>query len=295
MFDERRDLELYSAIFETRSLSQAAVIKGIAPGAVSKRLAILEAKVGARLFHRTTRSVQPTEEGKSYYSLAQNVLSAIQDSETSWKGVATVSGKLRVTASATFARMHLMPAVKTFLRRYPELTIELELTDRILDIVADGIDVAIRSSSLRPSGLVAKRIGSARRIVCASPEYVRERGTPKLPKDLENHNCIILNDDSAWVFDRPGKRPETIKVAGNLKCTHGDAMIEAAKSGVGVAAASLWGIAGDLRTGRLVEVLPKHNLSNQPSIYAVYASKDRLPARTRVFIEHLASELRVPD
>ncbi len=263
------------------------------PGMVSKRLAHLESKLGLRLFHRTTRSVQPTEEGRRLYSQASALFEIIETYESDWGGIAEPQGVLRVSASASFARLYLTPVLASFLERYPKIEIKLDLTDRMIDIIEEGIDVAIRISVMNDSSLIARKIGNGERLLCATKDYLLKHPPLREPADLAKHNCLVLNGKMSWDFETD-KGILSQKIKGNLQCNYGEAVIQCIKESMGIGIASYWHVKDDLKTGKLQLVLPQYKLANNPSIFAVYPSRKFVPLRTRAFVEHLEKNLVIP-
>jgi len=293
MFARRGDLEVFVRIFEARSLSAAAEAMRMTPGMVSKRLAQLEHELGARLFHRTTRQVQPTDEGRRFYAQAQQLLEAMSAFEQEWRPQAEPTGLLRVTASASFARLYLVPLVARFLARHPQVRIDLDLTDRVIDIVAEGIDLAIRIDRLPDSSLIARKLGSNRQVLCATPRYLKRAGTPQTPAELAAHNCVVLHQYGEWVFEKDGRKYSQ-RVRGSFQTNYGEAMVQAVKNSVGIGAASIWHVRRELDAGELLPLLPGYRLANPRAIYALYPSR-QLPLKTLAFLEYLQKNLAIPE
>lgn len=295
MFENIQDIRVFTVIFQENSLSQAARILQMTPGMVSRQLSKLEEDLGLRLFHRTTRSVQPTEEGKRLYAQAMNLFEMIESYENEWGGLTEAKGILKVSASASFGRLHLMPVITKFLKEYPKIQIQLDLSDRVVNIIEEGVDVAIRIGARTDSTLVAKRLGSGTRLLCASPSYLRGKDPIRTPVDLDQHNCVVLNQNYVWDFEGPGGELYSQKVRGNFQCNFGEAMSQCVKAGLGIGIISYWHAKGDLNSGELQVVLPDFRLNNNPSIYAVYPSRKYVPLRTKVFVSYLEEHLQIPE
>lgn len=272
------------------SISEASRRLGIAPLAASRRLAALEAKLGVRLVHRTTRSIALTPEGEDFLPYAQDIL----DREAA--AVATLNptdagatGLLRATAPAALGREVIVPMLPKLLAANPQLRVELHLTERFVDIVSEGLDVAIRIADLRESSLIARRMGTVRRVLCASPEYLARRGEPRLLSDLADHDCLTLVGVPHWEFaSSVGKR--RLRVGGRLSCSSIDGLHAACLQGLGVSMHATWSVADDLRAGRLIE-LTLDAPPYAPAISALYPSARLVTPKLRLFLSALALEL----
>lgn len=293
MFKSMDDLKLFSHIYEKRSLSAVAERLQTTPGVISKRLSQLEADFGSRLFHRTTRSIQPTDEGQRLFAQAQQLLEMVETFEDEWGERTEPSGTVRITASASFARLYLMPLMTRFLKRYPKVRISFELSDKVLDIVAEGIDLAIRGTQMNDSSLVAKKLGPSPEVMCATREYLDKALPLATPADLAAHNCIVLNDNYNWEFQYAGKTVHQ-KVSGNFKTNYSEALVSAIKDGLGLGMVCYWQIHEELMSGELEVVLPQFRPGRKQFIYAVYPSRRHLPLKTRVLVRFLEENLLIP-
>lgn len=293
MFKSMDDLKLFSQIYEKRSLSAVAEIARTTPGAISKRLSQLETDFGARLFHRTTRSIQPTDEGQRLFAQAQQLLEMVETFEDEWGEKAEPSGAIRITASASFARLYLMPLVPQFLRRYPNIRISFELSDKVLDIVAEGMDVAIRGAQMHDSSLIARKLGPSPEVLCATRAYLENAAPLTVPADLVRHNCIVLNENYNWEFRHEG-RTLYQKVSGSFQTNYSEALVAAIKDGLGLGMVCYWQIHEELMAGELELVLPAFEPGRSQSIYAVYPSRRHLPLKTRTLIRYLEENLVIP-
>lgn len=271
------------------SLSAAARVEGVTPAIIGRRLDTLESRLGVRLLTRTTRKLTLTFEGQAFFEDCQRVLNDLANAEASVSlGGVKASGHLRLSAPAGFGRKHVAPLVAEFLDANPEVTLSLDLSDRLVDLVNEGIDCAIRIGELADSSLVSVRLGDMRRLVVASPEYLARRGTPQSLDDLAQHECLSLGQQRGWTFRAPDQAggSATIKVAGRLECNDGAVLHDWAVAGRGLAWRSLWEVEDDLRQGRLVSVLD--DSAAQPiGIYAVFPQRRQLPLRVRLFIDLL--------
>jgi LysR family transcriptional activator of dmlA len=286
------DLAFFAGLVKAGSLSGAARELDVTPPAVSKRLAQLERRLGVRLLNRTTRRISLTSEGEVYLASARRILADIEDLEQLVSSRrATPRGLLRVNATLGFGRSHVAPAISAFSRRFPEVDVQLKLTDRPLNLTDEAIDVALRFGEASDATLIARRIASNRRLICASPRYLAERGRPVAPNDLVRHDCIVLRQDDAaygiWRFTR-GSKTETVKVRGRLASNDGEAVTSWALDGHGVLMRSEWDLARHLRAGRLELLLEEWSLP-PADIYAVYPQRHNLSAKVRVFVDFLVA------
>jgi DNA-binding transcriptional LysR family regulator len=263
------DYALFARVVAAGSLSAAARDLGISPAMASKRMARLEARLGARLIHRTTRRLALTEQGEGFHRDVLGILAAVEAAETRLRGPGDgLSGPLRLSAPTSFGRMHLAPHLKPFLDRHPGIELTLDLSDGFSDLIAEKIDLSIRISSGVGPGLDAQRLATSRRILCAAPAYLEAHGAPAALADLSNHRMLAASGQLPWRLTR-GKR--TIEVAGvsHVRTNSSEVVRELALSGLGVALRSLWDVSEELTSGRLVRVLPEVEGSADVGIYAV--------------------------
>ena len=284
------ELAFFIQLVRLGSLAATARELNLTPPAVSKRLAQLEQRLGVRLLNRTTRSISLTAEGELYLVNAQRILGEIEEMERQVSSSrAEPKGLLRVNAPLGFGRTHVGPAISSFVQRHPEVEVQLQLTDRPINLPDDAIDVAIRFGDLPDSRLIARKIASNRRRLCASPAYLERCGTPQVPRDLANHDCIVLRQNDAafgsWRLSR-GKQAESVKVHGGLSTNDGEVALNWALDGHGILMRAEWNLARHLRSGELVEVLGDYE-TPPADIYAVYLERLNLSAKVSFFIEHL--------
>ncbi|EPO6702256.1 MULTISPECIES: LysR family transcriptional regulator [Pseudomonadaceae] len=284
------ELAFFTQLIRLGSLAATARELNLTPPAVSKRLAQLEQRLGVRLLNRTTRSISLTAEGELYLNSAQRILGEIEEMERQVSSSrAKPKGLLRVNAPLGFGRTHVCPAISSFVRHYPEVEVQLHLTDRPINLPDDAIDVAIRFGDLPDSRLIARKIAANRRRLCAAPSYLEAFGNPESPKDLMQHNCIVLRQNDAafgiWRLSR-GKQSESVKVRGNLSTNDGEVALNWALEGHGILMRAEWNLASHLSSGRLVEVLSDYE-TPPADIYAVYLERLNLSAKVSFFIEHL--------
>ncbi|MFB8828450.1 LysR substrate-binding domain-containing protein [Azotobacter sp. CWF10] len=284
------ELAFFIQLIRSGSLAATARELNLTPPAVSKRLAHLEQRLGVRLLNRTTRSISLTSEGELYLLNAQRILGEIEEMERQVSSSrAAPKGLLRVNAPLGFGRAYVGPAISSFVKRYPDVEVQLQLTDRPINLPNDAIDVAIRFGELPDSRLIARRIATNRRLLCASPAYLQAFGRPETPKDLMRHNCIVLRQNDAafgvWRLSR-GKQSESIKVRGSLSTNEGEVALNWALEGHGILMRAEWDLAKYLRSGRLEEVLADYE-TPPADIYAVYLERLNLSAKVSFFVDHL--------
>ncbi len=289
MADALQEITVFSKIVGTGSLSAAARDLGISPALVSRRLASLEARLGVRLVNRTTRSLHLTDEGSAYYETCTRVLSEMEEADAAISaGRAEPRGILRVALPASFGNQHVAPLVPRFAQRYPDVQLALSLSDRAVNVVEEGFDLAVRIAELADSSLAARKLAPNRRVVCASPEYLRRHGTPRTPEDLVQHNCLATDFSMSWEYRDPQGKPGSVRVTGRYACDNWEVLRDWAVAGLGVALKSTWDVRRHLEEGRLVSLLPGYTFATDVAIYAVYPHRRHLPAKTRAFIEFLA-------
>jgi DNA-binding transcriptional LysR family regulator len=282
------DLEIFARVVTAGSMSAAGREMGLSPAVISKRVSHLEEHLGARLFNRTTRQLQMTETGRGFYERVVNILSNIEEAEAFVScGNTKPGGTLKLTAPTAFSRMHLAPHLGGFMKQYPGLSIEIISTDIILDIVREGIDIAIRIAELEDSSLVAKKLAPCRRFICASPAYLKEYGEPKSLADLSRHKIFIENH-KVWKLTGP-EGPVTLRPTADVKTNSSEIVHQAVVSGLGIALRSTWQTREELLSGDIVPILTQYRESPGIAVHAVYPCKQYIPAKLRVFIDYLSS------
>jgi DNA-binding transcriptional LysR family regulator len=289
MADALQEITVFARIVGTGSLSAAARDLGMSPALVSRRLAALEARLGVRLINRTTRSLHLTDEGAAYYETCTRVLAEIQEADAAVSaGRAEPRGILRVALPASFGNQHVAPLVPKFAERYPDVQLALSLSDRAVNVVEEGFDLAIRIADLADSSLAARKLAPNRRVVCASPAYLRRHGAPRTPDDLAKHNCLTTDFAMNWDYRAPDGKPASVRVTGRYACDNWEVLREWALAGLGIALKSTWDVRRHLEDGSLVALFPGYSFATDVAIYAVYPHRRHLPAKTRAFIEFLA-------
>lgn len=279
-------LKLFVRIAVTSNISLAGKELGLSAATASAHINKLEDNLGVKLIYRTTRKVSLTEEGQSFLPHAEQVLDSIEGARASvGAGEKCPQGTLRVTCSASFGRMHIIPGLKNFLEQHSGLAVDLRLSDSIVDMVEGGFDIAIRNAPLNDSTLIATRLAKDKRVICAAPNYLKQHGEPKEPEQLKTHNCINIGDIDAWVFNTPNGN-KRIKVDGPLRVDNGEAARDACVDGLGLTLSSRWCIYKELQAGKLVEVLTDYPLISATEIWAVYPSSRLLAPKVRAFIDY---------
>jgi DNA-binding transcriptional LysR family regulator len=261
----------------------------VAPAVVSRRLDALEEHLGVKLMVRTTRKVTLTFEGSAFLEDCQRILRDVGDAEAAVSiGSVKARGHLRISAPAGFGRRHVAPLLLKYLGDNPEVNANLDLSDRMVDLVNENVDCAVRIGELADSSLVSVRLGEMRRVVVASPDYLARRGVPPAPTFLTGHDCLSLGQQRGWVFREAegSSKTTTVKVGGTLECNDGAVLHEWAMAGRGLAWRSMWEVGEDLRAGRLVSVLDDW-AAPPVGIYAVFPQRRHLPLRVRLFVDLL--------
>ncbi len=286
--DRLKQIEAFVSAATRGSLSSAARNEGVTPAIIGRRLDALETRLGVKLLLRTTRKLTITFEGQAFLEDCQKTLNDLANAEAAVSlGSVRASGQLRVSAPSGFGRRHVAPLVGDFMLSNPEVTVNLDLSDRLVDLLNENIDCAIRIGELTDSSLVSVRLGEMRRMVVASPAYLVAHGVPREPGDLAAHNCLSLGQQRGWVFRNPDSdQVDTIKVGGSFECNDGAVLHEWALAGRGLAWRSLWEVGQDLKEGTLTSVLDAWQAPPM-GIYAVFPQRRHLPLRVRLFIDLL--------
>lgn len=285
------DLAFFSLVVKHGNLSATARELGLTPPAISARLARLEQRLGVRLLNRTTRRVSVTQEGELYLAEGGRILADLEALERSVSSArAQPQGLLRLNATFGFGRAHIVPAVSDFARQYPDVEVQMRLTDRPLNLIEEGFDVAVRFGDLPDARLTARKIASNRRLLCASPRYLATYGEPRTPGELQRHRCIVVRENEVaygtWRLES-GQRAETVKVRGPVSSNDGQSALEWALDGHGIVMRSEWETAAYLRDGRLREVLTDWR-TPAADIHALYPERLNLPAKTVAFVDFLS-------
>lgn len=283
------DLEIFARVVTAGNMSAAGREMGLSPAVVSKRISHLEERLGARLFQRTTRQLTLTEAGQGFYDRVVNILAGIEEAEAYvTRRNAVPRGTLRVTIPTAFGRMHIAPYLGKFLEDYPDMRLDLELSDNFIDIVGEGFDAAIRIAELEDSSLVARKLAPNHRVICAAPGYLEKHGQPDSLADLAKFNCLTAAAQEVWRLQGP-EGPASVRVHGNIRTNSTEVVRESVIAGLGIALRSTWDVGAELKSGKLKIVLPQYHESPRVAVYAVYPCRQFIPAKLRVFIDYLSN------
>lgn len=295
--DQFKQLSTFTEVAARGSLSAAARAEGVAPAMIGRRLDALEARLGVKLLQRTTRKIALTNEGAAFLEDCQRILAELEDAEAAVsERSARASGTLTVSAPAGFGRQHVAPLVPSFLSEHRDVKLTLSLNDRVVDLIGEGIDVAIRIAALSDSSLIGVKLADNKRVVVASPAYLKRHGAPQTIDELSQHNCLAFSADGSqrgWTFRQNGKNV-TLKVEGNMVCNDGEVLHDWALAGKGLAWRSMWEVGAEIQSGQLVTVLDEFNAPGN-DIYAIFAQRRHLPLRIRAFVDFLRHAYSKPD
>jgi DNA-binding transcriptional LysR family regulator len=292
--DKYQEMRVFAAVADAGSFVAAADALDISKAAVSRYVSELEQRLGVRLMHRTTRRLSLTQEGEVFLARSREILASIDDSE---REISTrsesASGLLKLSVPVSFGIKHLAGLWSEFLQAHPQVSLDVQLADRVIDLVDEGFDVAVRIARLPDSTLVSRKLATTRLVLSASPKYLKARGVPKHPSDLAEHDILgysLLAMGDTWQFTGP-KGPVTVKVRPRLWTNNGDTCVAAALRGAGIQLQPTFLIADELASGKLVEVLPKFRAS-ELGIYAVYPTRKFVLPKVRVLLEFLSAKLQ---
>jgi len=290
--DNHSEMAVFVRVAEAGGFSAAARALGLTPSAVSKLIGRLEDRLGARLLNRTTRRVGLTEEGHAFLQRATPILEAIADAE---RAVTELHGEprglLKVNASTAFGQNHIEPLIPGFLARYPEIKVQLTVTETFVNLVEEEVDVAIRVGHLADSSLIARRLGQARRMIVGTPAYLKKHGVPKTPDDLKHHNCLRLITGTSfnrWEFEGPAG-PRAIDAGGNFETNNATTLHRAALAGLGLIRAANFVVGADVKAGRLVQLLADYESPTATPVNAVYPHNRHLSPKVRAFVDMLVA------
>lgn len=292
--DRFEAMSIVLAVAEAGSLSAAARRQKTPLATVSRKVSDLEAHLETKLFHRSTRALVPTDAGRAYIAAAKRILADIEETERAAAGeYATPRGDLIISAPVALGRFYLQPVVTEFLAAYPEVDIHLSLVDRSVNLVEEHVDVALRLGTLADSGLIAVRIGETSRVICASPQYLRSRGTPATPDDLSSHDMISyppLQSPSLWRF-KQGETHYAVPLRSRLIVSNLESACDAARAGIGITEAFLYLVAASIRSGELIPLLQDFQPPSFPVSF-VYSPNRYLPAKLRAFLDFTLPRLK---
>jgi DNA-binding transcriptional LysR family regulator len=292
--DKFQEMRAFAAVVDAGSFVRGAEALGTSKTAVSRLVGDLEARLGVRLMHRTTRKLSLTDEGAAFHARCKDLLAGLDEAEAEITAHAgQVAGQLRLNVPVSFGVLHLAPLWADFMRQHPKVTLDVSLSDRLVDLVDEGYDLAVRIARLPSSSLVSRRLTSTRMILCASPGYLREHGRPASPAELASHAVLtytLLSTGDSWEFDGPDGRLQ-VKVSPRLQTNNGETCLAGALQHQGIILQPSFLVAPHLASGALVELMPGYR-SVELGVYAVYPSRRHLPAKVRVMIDFLVQAFR---
>lgn len=292
--DTLNAMAIFVRVVERGSFSAVARELQTTQPTISKVLRALEARLGGKLIARSTRKLSLTDEGQRYYNECRNILAAVDAAELSFQsGRETVAGSLRIGSSVSFGRMQIAPRLPGFLARYPQVQIDLQLSDQNQELVSEGLDVSLRIGELNDSGLIARHIGVTHRITVAAPAYLKPHGQPQQPQDLRRHNCLqfnLLNTQNLWTYERGGQ-VEEVRIQGNAQSNNSEAIREMVLGGLGIALSPVWLFSEDIKEGRVIALLQDYQTQSLP-IHAVSPANRRQSARVNAFVDYMTQALK---
>ncbi len=292
---DTQSLRLFVLACETLNISAAGRALGMAPAVASTRIAKLERLVGAELLHRSTRKVSLSSEGQDFLPYAREIIAQEEAAMAALgAGQAHIRGTLRFAAPSSFAQLYIAPLLPLFMQHYPDLTLDLHLSDTQFDLIEGSYDLALRNSVLEDSSLTARKLADDKRILCASPDYLNRQGTPKTPADLRTHRLIAFRDLEPRGLVGPDGATSDFdpkRAAHRLVLNDGMTQKQLTRDGAGISVNSLWLVHDDLTHGRLLHVLPEYALAEQPSLWLIYPKSNVVSAKVRVFIDFLIDHI----
>lgn len=293
--DVMHSMAVFRRVVEAENFSAVARETNMSQSTVSKHIAALEERLGTKLLNRSTRSLKLTEAGKEYYQHCIRILNDFQEAEASiGKGKIKPTGTLRISTSATFGRIRLLPHLGEFFDAYPDIDVDLYFDDDYIDLVKEGIDLAIRIGPLADSTLIARKIGNSPRIIVASPDYLVKHGRPKKPMDLIKHNCLLYSlqkTPDLWYFNSTQEGDESVKVSSRLKASSPDAICDATLEGLGISVLCEWYAHQYIKQGKLKVILPEYRPTTY-DIHAVYPERRFVPQKVKSMIDFLAEKIK---
>jgi len=295
--DRFHAIEAFAKVVETGSFARAAERLGVSVSSVSRHVSDLEAHLSARLLNRTTRRLSLTEAGRVFHERCVQLLADLEEAEASaGEGAIVPRGTLRLSCAVTFGERFIAPAVAAFMRKYPEIRVDIELSDRIVDLVDEGFDAAIRIGAIGGPNLIGRRVGTTRLVCCASPDYLAAHGEPRAPEDLARHRCLLYQyapQRDTWTFTDRAGNARRIRVAGPVYANNGGFLAALARESIGIANEPDFIVGADLSAGRLKPVL-RNFVPAASGISVVYASRRHLSAKVRAFADFLAERFATP-
>ncbi|HCM06244.1 MAG TPA: LysR family transcriptional regulator [Oceanospirillales bacterium] len=284
----------FTAVAESGNFTQAAKKLLISTAQVSRQVSELEQRLNTKLFYRTTRKVTLTEEGQLFYQQCRGILDRLENAERSLTNLqSTPQGKIKISAPVTYGERHIIPLINQFLIQYPQVEIEVQLSNQRINLIEEGYDLAIRLGQLDDSSLIAKRISSRQHFLCASPSYIEQHGKPEIINDLKHHNCLLGSADF-WLFSDPKSKDQQsdkkIRVTGSLRCNSGLGLVDAALKGIGIVQLPEYYISEHINKGELITLLEQQQ-REQEGIWALYPQNKYLASKVRLLIDFLQDNL----
>lgn len=283
-----KSLALFIRISELGKIGRAGEEFGLSTTNASQRVQQLELEVGARLFHRSTRIVTLTHDGEVFLQHAKRIIDDVEETRNVFKGDADkIQGKLRLTVSSSYGRIYIIPFIPELVERYPDLEIEIDFSDKMVDVIEEGFDVAFRIGDLPSSSLLARSLSNNPTVLVASHEYLEKHGYPKTPEDLKQHICLPFAKNKDWAFKDSQGKLHKVSVHGPVALNWGDAISDLVEANVGIGMASYWHAGPSIKSGRLTQVLPEYSLWPESKIWAVRPPGRIMPARVKVFLDYI--------
>ena len=294
-------MRLFAQTVQSGSFSESGRILGMAPSSVSRQISLLEDRLGTRLLNRSTRQLNLTEAGQIYYDHAANILHAVEDASLAVTALESEPrGLLRLNIPVTFGRRHIVPALSDFMELYPEVQLDVTMTDAVIDVIKDGADLALRIGDMKDISLVSQKLAPNNRVVCCAPSYLRKHGTPTTPKDLKTHRCLTYHravSPNSWHFADSNRILQSVKVKSVFHVNNGEALLPLARAGQGLILLPTYLVSDDLRRGSLVPILEDYQASPtsiDTSIYALYPSNRHVSPKVRAFIDYIKDHFGAP-
>nr|WP_175389656.1 LysR family transcriptional regulator [Pseudomonas sp. C2B4] len=286
-------MAIFVRVVERGSFSAVARELQTSQPTISKVLRALESELGGKLIARSTRRLSLTDEGQRYYTQCRQILAAVDAAEHSFQsGRETIAGPLRIGSSVSFGRLQIAPRLPQFLKRHPEVQIDLQLSDQNQDLISEGLDVTFRIGELSDTGLIARHIGTTHRVTVAAPEYLAHHGQPRTPQELGRHNCLLFNlltSQNLWRYEKGAQRHE-VRIKGNAQSNNSEAIREMVLGGMGISLSPVWLFSEDLKAGRVTAILQDYTAQSLP-IHAVSPANRRQSARVKAFVDYMALAL----
>ncbi|WP_177435622.1 LysR family transcriptional regulator [Pseudomonas sp. WPR_5_2] len=291
--DKLNAMATFVRVVERGSFSAVARELQTSQPTISKVLRALESQLGGKLLARSTRRLSLTDEGQRYYNECRQILAAVDAAENSFQsGREIIAGPLRIGSSVSFGRLQIATRLPEFLRRHPEVQIDLQLSDQNQDLVSEGLDVTFRIGALNDSGLIARHIGITHRVTVATPDYLVQHGLPQTPEELSRHNCLLFNlltSQNLWIYEKDTQRYE-VRIKGNAQSNNSEAIREMVLGGLGIALSPVWLFSEDLKAGRVTAILQEYTAQSLP-IHAVSPANRRQSARVKAFVDYMSQAL----